>query len=291
MKEVLTRSISGLVYMALIVLPVYFAIPWLYLLVFSTLIVLGMREYANLVGLNRTRPIRTIVDGLFAAYFFVAAYLYLSGSSDADIFLPTIFFILYTLVRSLYSDRLKAGSDSGRTFMGQLYVAGSLSFGHLLLLTLDSATVDFAFPLVSVNPLYFISIFLLIWANDTGAFVAGSLFGKHTLFKVISPKKTWEGFAGGLLASIVAGLLIGHFTANPLPLHIWTLLALVVSATATWGDLYESNLKRNAGVKDSGKIMPGHGGVLDRLDSAFFAFPAAYVLLRVAMSYYNPIYF
>ncbi len=175
--------------------------------------------------------------------------------------------------------------------MGQLYVAGSLSFGHLLLLTLDSATVDFAFPLVSVNPLYFISIFLLIWANDTGAFVAGSLFGKHTLFKVISPKKTWEGFAGGLLASIVAALMIGHFTSNPLPLYIWVLLAIVVTATATWGDLYESNLKRNAGVKDSGKIMPGHGGVLDRLDSAFFAFPAAYVLLRVAMSYYNPIYF
>ena len=122
-------------------------------------------------------------------------------------------------------------------------------------------------------------MFVCIWLNDTGAYLVGCTIGKHRLFERISPKKSWEGFFGGMVFCIAAGafahLLIGGSQA------IWIPFAIIVSVFATWGDLVESLIKRTAGVKDSGNIMPGHGGVLDRIDSLLFVAPAilAYLFL------------
>ncbi|WP_373810300.1 phosphatidate cytidylyltransferase [Porphyromonas loveana] len=282
MKGVLIRSLSGLVYMALIILPVVLRDPALFVTVFSVFIILGLREFAQLVNLNRTRPLRTFMDGLFGAFLFAAIFLYGTGRMDATIFAPYLFYVLYTMVRSLYSDRHKAGSDNSRTFMGHLYIAATLGLGSLLLdpAGIGRQLVEGRQP--DFMPHFFLFVFVLIWLNDTGAFIAGSLFGKHTLFKVISPKKTWEGFFGGLAFTIAGTFVAAHLygsTKQPMELVFF---ALIVTSMATWGDLYESNLKRNAGVKDSGRIIPGHGGVLDRLDSAFFVFPAVYLYALVA---------
>lgn len=125
-------------------------------------------------------------------------------------------------------------------------------------------------------------IFFLLWTNDTGAFLVGSLCGRHKLFKAISPKKTWEGFIGGLIFSVLASAIFrmigfnwfgpSSFGSNVL---IWLGLGVIVSVFGTWGDLVESQIKRNLGVKDSGKLIPGHGGILDRIDSSLLAIPAA----------------
>lgn len=278
MKAVLTRSLSGLVYMALIVLPVILKESSIFLAVFAVFILIGHREFSSLVGLNRTRPLRTFMDGLFGAFLFIAIFLYGSGAMDKTIFFPYIFFILYTMVRSLYSDRQKTGSDNSRTFMGHLYIAASLGIGSLLLYPNNiHAELSIGRQETGFSPFYFLFVFALIWLNDTGAFIIGSLCGKHTLFKTISPKKTWEGFLGGLLFTSIGAIFAGLHFGSQKPPFVLFLFALLVTSMATWGDLYESNLKRNAGVKDSGTIIPGHGGIMDRLDSAFFVFPAVYL--------------
>ena len=121
---------------------------------------------------------------------------------------------------------------------------------------------------------------ILIWSNDTFAYTIGKNFGKHPLSQNISPQKSWEGLFGGLLFSLAAAIII-FYTTQQMRLTIWILLALVVSVAGTFGDLTESCLKRSAGVKESGKIIPGHGGLLDRFDSALFIFPLAYICLKL----------
>ena len=136
-------------------------------------------------------------------------------------------------------------------------------------------TFDYLLPL---------SIFIFLWANDTGAYLSGSLFGKLKLFPRISPKKSWEGsIGGGILVLIIAGV-IGYYANSGNNTHLlsmpeWIGLGLVVVIFGTWGDLVESLLKRTIGIKDSGNILPGHGGILDRFDSSLLAIPAATVYL------------
>jgi phosphatidate cytidylyltransferase len=130
-------------------------------------------------------------------------------------------------------------------------------------------------------------LFILIWTNDTFAYLVGKSIGKHKLFEKISPKKTIEGFFGGLIFSIFAGYLISAYLIKPSAqfsdksILIWMIIAAIVGVIGTIGDLIESKFKRVAGVKDSGKIMPGHGGVLDRLDSVIFVAPFIFLFYKI----------
>ncbi len=124
------------------------------------------------------------------------------------------------------------------------------------------------------------SVFILIWCNDTFAFIFGKLFGRHKLFPRISPNKTWEGFLGGVISTLIASYIFQRLFPF-MPFEGWLGLALVVLVFGTMGDLFESALKRSYGMKDSGKFMPGHGGLLDRIDSLLFALPMAYFYLRI----------
>ena len=131
----------------------------------------------------------------------------------------------------------------------------------------------------SFHPYLMISILSLIWVNDSFAFLIGKNFGKHKLFPSVSPKKTIEGFIGGLVFSLLAALLISKFNLDFSMLN-WLIISVLVSALGTTGDLVESKFKRQAGIKDSGNIMPGHGGILDRLDSLLFAAPFVYLFIN-----------
>ena len=131
------------------------------------------------------------------------------------------------------------------------------------------------------NAILPLSIFIFNWVNDTGAYCTGMLFGKHKLFERISPKKSWEGSIGGSVFCIISSFILAHFFPF-MSTEVWIGLALTVVIFGTWGDLTESLLKRRLGIKDSGNILPGHGGMLDRFDSAILAIPAAVVYLYVA---------
>ena len=142
-------------------------------------------------------------------------------------------------------------------------------------------------PLASLSILYLIGgkeitlcMFILIWLSDTGAFCVGSLCGKHKLFERISPKKSWEGFFGGLLFCIAAGAAF-HYLFDILDLWTSMLFGAIVCVFGTWGDLVESLIKRSLGVKDSGNILPGHGGILDRIDSLLLVVPATILFLLI----------
>jgi phosphatidate cytidylyltransferase len=123
------------------------------------------------------------------------------------------------------------------------------------------------------NPKILVTILILIWTNDTFAYVVGKNMGKTKLFPSVSPKKTIEGFAGGMIFTVISSVLLSKFFIESKILYIWIIIAIIVSIFSTLGDLIQSKFKRVAGIKDSGKIMPGHGGILDRLDSIIFVIP------------------
>ena len=159
--------------------------------------------------------------------------------------------------------------------LSQMYIA--LPFALLNVLAFHS---DETASLSQYNAILPLSIFIFNWVNDTGAYCTGMLFGKHKLFERISPKKSWEGSIGGGVFCILASFLLSHFFPF-MSTGVWIGLALTVVVFGTWGDLTESLLKRRLGIKDSGNILPGHGGMLDRFDSAILAIPAAVVYLYV----------
>ena len=159
--------------------------------------------------------------------------------------------------------------------MSQMYIA--LPFAPLNVLAFHTNVTGSA---SEYNPILPLSIFIFNWVNDTGAYCTGVLFGKHRLFERISPKKSWEGSIGGAVFCVIAAFVMAHFFPF-LSLGVWVGLGLVIVVFGTWGDLTESLLKRTLGIKDSGNILPGHGGMLDRFDSSLMAIPAAVVYFYI----------
>lgn len=144
-------------------------------------------------------------------------------------------------------------------------------------------------PGTGYSPVVPLTLFVFLWCNDVGAYCTGCTIGKHKLFERISPKKTWEGSIGGAVFTMLAAYLLHHFLPDWysfMPVWVWVGMALVVVLFGTWGDLIESLMKREMGIKDSGKILPGHGGMLDRFDSALLAIPATVVYLSLVGFYF-----
>jgi phosphatidate cytidylyltransferase len=157
----------------------------------------------------------------------------------------------------------------------QFYIA--LPFSLLNVLAFNATSEGF----VTFNTLLPLSVFIFLWVNDSGAYCVGSLIGRHKLFPRISPGKSWEGSIGGAVFVLAAAFAISYFLDKEqmLTMPAWLGLGLVVVVFGTWGDLVESLFKRTLGIKDSGNILPGHGGMLDRFDSSLLAIPAAVVYL------------
>ena len=215
--------------------------------------------------------VRSITGVLFVAIM-VAGFL----NSMAMILLFTI---IYLLVSELYAKNRNAVTNMAYTMLGQMYIALPLALINVLAFKRDEygnfSGYDMLLPL---------SVFILLWANDSGAYCFGSMFGKHKLFPRISPGKTWEGSVGGGIFAVVIAGVIGILANSGSEAHVlnvaqWLGLGAVVVVFGTWGDLVESLFKRTIGVKDSGKILPGHGGMMDRFDSSLLAIPAAVLYL------------
>ena len=177
------------------------------------------------------------------------------------------------MISELYLKKENPVLNWAFSMLSQLYIA--LPFALLSVLAFQN---DVELGTVSYNPILPLSVFVFIWLSDTGAYCVGSLIGKHRLFERISPKKSWEGSIGGGAVSIASSFAFAHFFPF-MNTFEWVGLALVVVIFGTWGDLTESLLKRQLHIKDSGNILPGHGGMLDRFDSALMAIPAAVVYL------------
>ncbi len=269
-NNLVLRSITGALFVALLVFCMVYGVIS-FVMLFATISVLASFEFCTIVntakkGDIRLNPARVSIASvlLFASLFTLS-----TGADGKIIFVFYLLFIIAMLISELYAKSSDPIGNWAYFSLSQLYIA--LPFGLLNVLAVSANPITGA---VTYNYMLPLSVFIFLWMSDTGAFCFGSLFGKRRLFERISPKKSWEGFIGGLVVSVASGVSISY--ASPiLSMWQWAGLALVVTIAGTWGDLVESLLKRSFNIKDSGNILPGHGGILDRFDSALLAVPAA----------------
>ncbi len=273
MKNFITRIISGAVYVALIFCAVYFfdAIPAIFLTFFGIVTIIGVWEASRLTGKDTVQPsfVRWI-DAFGAIAVFSTFYLDEKLGHSPIGLIPVLLYGLVRMSAQLYIVKVNPISSVQQSFFNICYVALPLGLMSKICFT--------------ANHMLLLSIFIFLWLNDSGAYLVGSAIGKHRLFERISPKKSWEGFWGGLVLSVVAGYVIGAYFSgvfNGLSAFQFAGLGLVVSVMGTLGDLTESLMKRTAGVKDSSNLIPGHGGILDRIDSLLFAVPASLIYLAI----------
>ena len=277
----LIRTITALVYAAVMLFCILKGGPW-FVGLFGLCTILSTVEYIGLANRYKQSDASRLWAAI-AAFTFYAAIVGLSVMpSSAILFLPFVFTLIVILVRELYYRKPSPINDWVHTLFPVIYLA--LPFGLTSLLAFDAQG-----PETGYSPVIPLTLFVFIWCNDVGAYCTGCTIGKHKLFERISPKKTWEGSIGGAVFTMIAAFLLHHFLPDwysYMPLWVWIGMALVVVLFGTWGDLIESLMKREMGIKDSGKILPGHGGMLDRFDSALLAIPATVVYFSLIGFYF-----
>ena len=267
------RAVTGVLFVIVLVGCILYS-PLSFGILFTIISVLSVHEFAQLVSKSSEVSINKTITALGGAYLFLALMSFCTQQSvGARVFLPYLGLLLYMMITELYLKKKNPTGNWAYSMLSQLYVA--LPFALLNVLAFQNSPETGS---VTYNPILPLSIFVFIWLSDTGAYCIGSLIGKHRLFERISPKKSWEGSIGGGIFSIASSLGFAHFFPF-MPGWQWVGLAIVVVIFGTWGDLTESLMKRQLGIKDSGNILPGHGGMLDRFDSALMAIPAAVVYL------------
>lgn len=262
-KKLMTRAISGAVYIGIIIACALWGIipfTWMAAL-FGVLATIEFEKITH--EIDRTTLPTLMLD--------IAGVVCLAFSWMLYPLLVWIFVIICRMTMELYVKNSSPLNHLSRSMMTQLYIGVPLGI---------MACIGNWWNLHLV-----LAIFIMIWLNDTGAFLTGSLFGRHRLFERISPKKSWEGFFGGLAFNLLAAYIFCEFFPNffglyrDFPLATWLGMGALVTIFATWGDLIESLIKRDLHIKDSGNLIPGHGGILDRIDSLLLVMPATLIYL------------
>ena len=268
MKNLIIRLLTGTVYVGTIIFCVIYN-SYTFLALFMIITILCLREFYRMVNIPKETKINPYVHGIGGATLFLVFFLYESGITGRFIFSLYLLYIVGTLIYELYANHKNPITHLAYIIFGQCYIALPIAVLNLL-----------AFPDATAHPPeyrwdWIIVLLLFIWANDSGAYVIGVPFGKHRLWERISPKKSWEGFFGGLAFTVVSACIFASFYPQISWYH-WVTLSVGVAVLSTYGDLVESLIKRTLEVKDSGYSLPGHGGFLDRFDSLLLA---VYVML------------
>ena len=276
MNNFIVRTITGVIFVAAIVAS--FLRPETMVLLFSIVTGLSVWEFTGLVNERENVTVNRFICTVAGVYFFFAMTYFCSdlygGAAKSVVFIPYLVTIIYLMIAELYLKQADPIQDWAYTMLSQMYIA--LPFSLLNVLAFNATTNG----VVTFNTLLPLSIFIFLWVNDSGAYCVGSLLGRHKLFPRISPGKSWEGSIGGAVFVLLAAYAISYFLDGRMLNSLeWLGLGLVVVIFGTWGDLVESLFKRTLGIKDSGNILPGHGGMLDRFDSSLMAIPAAVVYL------------
>lgn len=279
MKNFIIRTITSVFFVAAIVSS--FLRPEAMILLFALVTGLTIWEFTGLVNDREGVAVNQMISTVAGVYFFLAMAGFCSGMTPPAVFVPYLVTLIYLMVSELYLKQEDPVHDWAYTMMGQLYIAVPFSLLNVLAFQSDAEGIHYVWTI----PL---SVFVFLWINDAGAYICGSLLGRHKLFPRISPGKSWEGSIGGGILVILVALAIPNLLPlimSPSSFHLplssieFVGLGLVVVIFGTWGDLVESLFKRTLGIKDSGHILPGHGGMLDRFDSTLMAVPAAVVYL------------
>ena len=263
MNNMLTRAISGAVFVSLLVFSILYS-PQTFLGLFYICMLIAIFEFSRMLKLKNIWV------------YVLATLLYVSNCielSKLNVLLADSTFVLIVLllfVKQLFSKNTNAVKELGNVGLTVLYA--SLPFIFI-------AKIPFLNLTASYDNFVILGLFILIWSNDTFAYLVGKSIGKHKLLERISPKKTIEGFFGGMISTLIIAYLLS-LQFNTLSTMQWMVVGLLVSIFGVLGDLIASMFKRQTGVKDTGNIIPGHGGIIDRLDSIIFASPFIYIYLK-----------
>ena len=268
-RNIITRSVSGAVYVGLLVGAILSGGIWIILLT-SLLAMVGVFEFTMMTSEGKYPRFASLIDISAAIILQIAAGVAFTSSGRAPLTLLMVYMLLMVArtVTQLYAAHRNPVNSLSRSMMAQMYVALPLALFSVLYFTF--------------TPHIMLAILIFIWVNDTGAFCVGSTLGRHKLFERISPKKTWEGFWGGMLFCVIAAFIMRGLFGQYYDMFSYgdlCRLGILVSIFATLGDLVESQIKRTCGVKDSGKLIPGHGGILDRIDSLLLVVPVSLIYL------------
>lgn len=268
MSNLIKRSLSGTIYVLVFVGCIIFGASS-YCILFAVVTALALNEWSELIADNNLGTVNNLVTTISGVYLFLALFCICMGTVGPVIFLPYLLSILFIFISELYQKRPQPIANLAYTFIGQIYIA--LPFSLLNLLAIREPGIYSAkLPL---------AVFIFLWINDSGAYCFGSILKKkfpYKLFERISPHKTWVGSIGGGIVVLLTAIIFSTFDTD-FSFLWWLGLGAIVVIFATWGDLIESMIKRQLGIKDSGKFLPGHGGVLDRFDSALLAIPASVI--------------
>lgn len=238
-----------------------------------------MAEYYKIIVLTGSKP--QVATGIFMSTFlYVVSALVAKGTTDFRIFTLLLAFVPAAIMIEIFRKQQNPFNNLAQTLFPVLWIALPFSLFPFAAWNHQGLKAILGNDMIAFSPGLVIGFFILIWANDTGAYLSGVTMGRHKLLERISPKKTWEGLAGGLLLAVVAALFLSSWLGITGKTG-WVIAALITGIAGTLGDLAESMLKRNAGVKDSGTILPGHGGFLDRFDSTIMAFPLVYLFITL----------
>lgn len=268
-NNLIVRAITGALFVAIMV--VSFLRPMAMTFLFSLITGMAIWEFAGIVNERENVSINRFITSAAGVFLAVAMAGFASGLTTAVVFIPYLITIIYLFVGELYLKQEDPINNWAYSMMSQLYIALPLATIHIL-----------AYYMGEFYYLLPLTVFIFLWCNDTGAYLAGSMLGKHKLFPRISPGKSWEGSIGGAILVVIVAVVIWYLepdNTSGLNMMQWIGLGLTVVIFGTWGDLVESLFKRTMGIKDSGNILPGHGGMLDRFDSSLLAIPASVVYI------------
>ncbi len=288
MKNLIIRALSGAVFVVLLVGCIVWH-PYTFACLFTVISALTTWEFCTILNRNAELQVNRFICTVSSAYLFIAVMSYNVQLMDATVFIPYLISIMYLLISELYFDRKNNIQNWAFAMMSQMYVA--LPLALLNCMSFVNMPESCFLPQLVYYYWYPLALFIFLWSNDTGAYCFGSLLGRHRLFPRVSPKKSWEGSIGGAAVAVAASQVIATFIPFCSGLQetysrlVWLGFALTVVVFGTWGDLVESLLKRRLGIKDSGNILPGHGGMLDRFDSSLMSIPAVVIYIYTIVQY------
>lgn len=266
MGEFAKRAVTAILFVAIIVTGIFFH-PYCFYIVFLAISILGTNEFYTLVKKKNISANKTV--GILGSIILFSAGFAHAYYNEHRFFYLLIPLLVFTYISEMYRKKEEAISNIAHTILGVIYIGLPFTLLNYILFTGD---------MQSCNSKLVLGIFLFTWANDTGAYMFGVKFGKTRLFERISPKKSWEGsIGGGITCLITAGLY--SLWSTDLSLVNWISIGLIVVIFGSLGDLVESLMKRDLQTKDSGTILPGHGGILDRFDAILLAIPMVFVYL------------